>query len=217
VIGEDAMAVLQSHDWPGNVRQLRNNVERVMILAGGEPDAVITANMLPQVTLTGSYGRDGNTLANLFTPAGIVWSLAASISQPLFEGGTLSARKRAAMAALQVSAAQYSSTVNSAFQSVANALVAIDRDAETLRASVESAQAAQQSLDVARAQFVAGATTYITVLQAQQTYQNARLSLVSAQAARFTDTVALFQALGGGWWNRSDIDAKIANCCGILP
>ena len=47
-IGGDAMAVLQSHDWPGNVRQLRNNVERLMILAGGEPEAAITANMLPQ-------------------------------------------------------------------------------------------------------------------------------------------------------------------------
>jgi NodT family efflux transporter outer membrane factor (OMF) lipoprotein len=176
-----------------------------------------TANLLPQVTLTGSYGREANTLATLFTPAGIVWSLAAAISQPLFQGGTLNARRRASIAALQAAAAQYSSTVNTAFQSVADALVAIERDAEALRASVQSAQAAQESLNVARAQFAAGASTYVTVLQAQQTYQNARLHLVSAQAARFTDTVALFQALGGGWWNRSDVTASVGKCCGILP
>jgi NodT family efflux transporter outer membrane factor (OMF) lipoprotein len=161
---------------------------------------VAVANTLPQISLTASYGRDGSSLANMFTPAGIVWSLAASITQPVFEGGTLQARKRAAVAAMDVAAAQYSSTVNTAFQSVANALVAIERDAETLRAALASQKTAAQSLAVARGQYLAGAGTYLNVLTAEQSDQSARLSLVSAQAARFTDTVALFQALGGGWW-----------------
>ncbi len=178
---------------------------------------VATANLLPQFTLSASYGREGPTFADLFTPAGIVWSLAGAVSQPLFQGGTLVARRGAAQAALQVAAAQYSSTVNSAFQSVANALVAIRRDAETLQASLQSAQAAEASLKVAQAQFQAGAITYVSVLQTEQTYQSARLSLVSAQAARFTDTVALFQALGGGWWNRNDVSPAVASCCGIMP
>ncbi len=178
---------------------------------------VATANLLPQFTLSASYGRDGASVADLFTPAGIVWSLAGAISQPVFQGGALLARRRSAQAALQVAAAQYSSTVNSAFQAVANALVAIRRDAETLRASLASAEAAEASLKVAQAQFQAGGITYVSVLQAEQTYQSARLSLVSAQAARFTDTVALFEALGGGWWNRSDVDPSVASCCGILP
>jgi NodT family efflux transporter outer membrane factor (OMF) lipoprotein len=178
---------------------------------------VATANLLPQFTLSASYGREGSTLADLFTPAGIVWSLAAAVSQPVFEGGTLLARKRAAQAALDVAAAQYSSTVNSAFQAVANALVAIRRDAETLSAALQSAQTAEESLRVAQAQFQAGGITYVSVLQTEQTYQTARLNLVSAQAARFTDTVALFQALGGGWWNRTDVDPAVASCCGILP
>jgi outer membrane protein TolC len=82
---------------------------------------------------------------------------------------------------------------------------------------LQSAQAAEASLKVAQAQFQAGGITYVSVLQTEQTYQSARLNLVSAQAARFTDTVALFQALGGGWWNRTDVDPAVASCCGILP
>jgi NodT family efflux transporter outer membrane factor (OMF) lipoprotein len=178
---------------------------------------VATANLLPQFTISASYGREGLTPGDLFTPAGIVWSLAGAVTQPVFQGGTLLARKRSAQAAVDVAAAQYSSTLNAAFQAVANALVAIRRDAETLQASLQSAQAAEASLKVAQAQFQAGGITYVSVLQTEQTYQSARLSLVSAQAARFTDTVALFQALGGGWWNRTDVDPAVASCCGILP
>jgi NodT family efflux transporter outer membrane factor (OMF) lipoprotein len=178
---------------------------------------VATANMLPQISLTGSYGRDGRDLASLFTPAGIVWSIASSISQPIFQGGTLSARRRAAQAAVDVAAAQYSSTVNIAFQNVADALVAIERDAETLRATLAAQRTAESSLAVARSQYAAGAGTYLNVLTAEQADFSARLNLITARAARFTDTVALFQALGGGWWNRTDVDPKVAQCCGVLP
>jgi NodT family efflux transporter outer membrane factor (OMF) lipoprotein len=177
---------------------------------------VATANMLPQFSLTGSYGREGNTLSNLFSPAGIVWSLAGSVTQPIFEGGTLLHRRKSAQAALDVAAANYSSTVNAAFQDVANAIVAVQRDAETLRDDLQSERTAAASLAIAQVQYRAGSTDYVTVLQAQQTYQNARLTLVSAQAARFTDTVALYQALGGGWWNRHDVDPSVLRCCGIL-
>jgi NodT family efflux transporter outer membrane factor (OMF) lipoprotein len=178
---------------------------------------VATANMLPQISLTGSYGREGSTIPDLFTPAGVIWSIASSIAQPIFQGGTLTARKRAAQAALDVAAAQYSSTVNTAFQNVANALVAIERDAETLRAALAAQKTAASSLAVARSQYTAGAGTYLNVLTAEQTDYSTRLNLITARAARFTDTVALFQALGGGWWNRTDVDPKVAKCCGVLP
>jgi NodT family efflux transporter outer membrane factor (OMF) lipoprotein len=177
---------------------------------------VAVANMLPQISLTGSYGRDGSTLPNVFTPAGIVWSIAGSLTQPIFEGGTLRARKRAAQAALEVAAAQYSSTVNTAFQNVANALVAIERDAETLQAALAAQKTAASSLAVARSQYTAGAGTYLNVLTAEQTDFSSRLNLVTARAARFTDTVVLFQALGGGWWNRTDVDPKVEHCCGVF-
>ncbi len=176
---------------------------------------IATANMLPQISLTGQYGRQGTGLSNLFNPAGIIWSLAGSLAQPIFEGGTLRAKRRSAMAAADVAAAQYSSTVNSAFQDVANALVAVQRDAETLAAVLQAQKTAAASLTVARAQYDAGGSTYLNVLTAEQADQSARLTLVSAQAARFTDSVALFQALGGGWWNRSDVDPTISTCCGV--
>jgi outer membrane protein TolC len=178
---------------------------------------VATANMLPQISLTGSFGRAAGSVPDLFTPAGIVWTIASSITQPIFQGGALTARKRAAQAALEVAAAQYSGTVNVAFQNVANALVAIERDAETLRAALAAQKTAAASLDVARSQYAAGGGTYLNVLTAEQADYSARLNLIVARAARFTDTVALFQALGGGWWNRVDVDPKLVKCCGVLP
>jgi NodT family efflux transporter outer membrane factor (OMF) lipoprotein len=178
---------------------------------------VATANMLPQISLTGSDGRDGTGFANLFTPSGIVWSLAGSLTQPIFEGGTLRAKKRAAEAAAQVAAAQYSSTVNSAFKDVANALVALQRDADTLAADLAAQATAANSLAVARAQYAAGGGTYLNVLTSEQSDQAARLTLVGARAARFTDTVALFQALGGGWWHRNDIAPKPVQSAGVFP
>jgi NodT family efflux transporter outer membrane factor (OMF) lipoprotein len=179
---------------------------------------VATANMLPNISLSGSYGRTGSTPANLFTPAGIIWSIASSITQPIFEGGTLTARRKAAQDAMQAAAAQYSGTVNTAFQNVADVLVAIQRDAETLHAALAVQQTAGASLAVARSQYRAGAGTYLNVLTAAQADDSARLNLITAQAARFTDAVALFQALGGGWWNRqtpNGKDAKVA--VGVLP
>ncbi len=178
---------------------------------------VATANMLPSLSLTATYGREGALTSQLFTPAGLVASIAASIAQPVFEGGTLLARKRAAVAAMQVAAAQYSSTVNTAFQNVANALVALKRDAETLQADQTAEATAAASLAVARGQYAAGGGTYLNVLTAEQTEQNARLNVVTARGNRFTDSVALFQALGGGWWNRDDVDPLVAKCCGVLP
>ncbi len=171
---------------------------------------IATANMLPQFTLTGSYGGESERLSDLFSPSGIVWSLASGLTQPVFDGGTLLHRKRASQAALQTAAAQYSSTVNSAFQDVANALVAIEQDAKSLQADLLTEKLSAQSLNVSQSQFRAGASAYLTVLTAEQSYQSARLELVSAKASRFTDTVALFKALGGGWWNRDDINAVIA-------
>ncbi|MEX3980873.1 efflux transporter outer membrane subunit [Paraburkholderia sp. EG287A] len=179
-------------------------------------DGVAVANMLPQISLTGSYGRDASSFANLFTPAGIIWSIAGSLSQPVFEGGALRAKKRSADAAVDVAAAQYSSTVNSAFQDVANALVAVQRDAEALAANLAAQKTAAASLKLAQAQYSAGGNTYLNVLNAEQSDESARLKLVASQATRYTDTVALFQALGGGWWHRNDVDPKVAQCCGVF-
>lgn len=165
---------------------------------------VATARQLPQFTLTGSFGSVGAPITNLFSPHTGVWSIGAGVTQTLFDAGTLLHQKRAAVAAFDQAAAQYRSTVLTAFQNVADALRAIESDADALAAQVASVQSAGDSLELSRQQFQLGAITYLSLLTAEQTYQQARISLVQAQSNRYADTAALFQALGGGWWNRQD-------------
>ena len=166
---------------------------------------VAVANLLPKFTLTADYGTAALTTASMFTPATAVWTLAASGTQPLFHGFTLLHQERAAKAAYQQADAQYRNTVLSAFQNVADALRALQLDAATLRAQRNALRAASETLDLARGQYQLGAITYVILLNAQRSYQQARLAVVQAQAARFADSAALFQALGGGWWNRADV------------
>ena len=158
--------------------------------------------MLPQLQLTGAYGSDST--GGLFDPGTLAWNLGAGITQPLFQGRKLYFQRRAAIEALQTSTDQYRQTVISAFQNVADTLRALQLDAEQLNAQAEAARAAADSLAASQRQYRAGAISYLGLLTAEQTYQQAQLALVQAQAARFTDTTALFQALGGGWWNRRD-------------
>ena len=166
---------------------------------------VATANMLPQLTITGNYGGDSPRFADLFSPASAVWGIAGSVTQPIFKGGQLMHQRRAAVAAAQEAAANYKATVLTAFQNVADALLALQGDADALAAQTLAERSASGSLDLIQAQYKAGGASYLQVLTAEQTYQNAAVALVKARAQRFTDTAALFQALGGGWWNRTDI------------
>jgi NodT family efflux transporter outer membrane factor (OMF) lipoprotein len=166
---------------------------------------VAIANRLPQFNLTADFGSAALTTAALFNPATTIWSAAASGTQPLFHGFTLMHQERAAKAAYDVEDAQYRSTVLAAFQNVADALRALQLDARALQAQQAATRAASDTLDLSRDQYKLGAITYITLLNAQRTYQQARLALVQTQAARYADTAALYQALGGGWWNRTDV------------
>jgi NodT family efflux transporter outer membrane factor (OMF) lipoprotein len=171
---------------------------------------VAVANQLPQFNITGSLGSNALSGTRLFSSGTGVWSLAGSITQPIFDAGALEHRKRAAVAVYDESAARYRSTVIAAFQDVANTLRALEADADALNQQVAAERAARESLDLANAQFRLGAVGYLNLLTAQQTYQSAVLTRVRAQAARYSDTTALFQALGGGWWNRTDVDPATA-------
>jgi NodT family efflux transporter outer membrane factor (OMF) lipoprotein len=166
---------------------------------------VAIANRLPQLNLTAEYGTAALTLGTLFTPPAAIWSLAGGVSQPIFHGFTLLHQERAAKAAYEVADAQYRNAVLTAFQNVADVLRALQLDAATLKAQQRAVRAASDTFDLTRGQYRLGAVTYIILLNAQRSYQQARLALVQAQAARFADTAALFQALGGGWWNRIDV------------
>jgi NodT family efflux transporter outer membrane factor (OMF) lipoprotein len=169
---------------------------------------VAIANQLPQFSITGSLGSGASSLSGLFGPGTGVWSIAGSIAQTIFDAGALEHKKRAAVAAFDASADLYRGTVIGAFQDVSNSLRALESDADALKQQTEAERAAQDSLNLAQDQYKLGAVSYPSLLSAQQTYQNAVLGRVKAQATRYSDTAALFQALGGGWWNRSDVAAS---------
>jgi NodT family efflux transporter outer membrane factor (OMF) lipoprotein len=171
---------------------------------------VAVAAMLPQITLTANLGLAGDTIGNLFGPGSSFWTLMASATQTVFDGGALLYKKRAADEALIQAAAQYRSTVITAFQNVADTLHALLSDAESLKAAVAAEQAASRTLDLTRQQSQVGYVNYLTLLNAEQAYQTTLINLVQAQASRFSDTAALFQALGGGWWNRPVLAASLA-------
>lgn len=163
---------------------------------------VATANLLPQITLSGAAGWQSLVASSLFSSNSKVWSIGSNLAQPLFHGGALLASKRSAIDAFNQAKAQYQQTVLQAFQNVADSLRAIETDARTLNADRAAEVAAQQSLILTRQQYNLGGVSYLNLLIAEVQYQEARIARIQAQAARFNDTVALFQALGGGWWNQ---------------
>lgn len=165
---------------------------------------VATADLYPKVTLTGSYGYESTKLGDLFDSRASIWSLAAGLTQPVFRGGELNARRRAAIAAYDQAAAVYQETVLLAFQGVADVLRALEFDAATLKAQSDAEEAARRSLELTQRQFELGAVSYPSLFNADRQYLQARINLVQAQAARYSDTAALFQALGGPWWKGAD-------------
>lgn len=163
---------------------------------------VATANMLPQIGLSGSFGDSASTLGSLMQSN--VFSLAGNLAQPLFQGGALNAKRRAAIAAYDQSLAQYRQTVLLAFKNVADALRALDNDAQTLAAQYRAQTAAADSLQLIEQRFGLGGANNLELLIAQQQYEKSRIGYVQALAARYQDTAALFLALGGDWSRARD-------------
>ncbi|XAH24384.1 efflux transporter outer membrane subunit [Xylophilus sp. GW821-FHT01B05] len=169
---------------------------------------VAVAARLPSLQLGVNAGSSAAVLSQLFTSSTAFWTLAAGVTQPLFDGGALKHREAAARANFDQAAAQYRATVLGAFQDVANALDAIDADTRALRTAIDAERANARSLARARTQLQLGDASPLAVRVAEQAWQQSLLSLAQARAARLTDTAALFQALGGGWWNRPDAVAQ---------
>ena len=183
-----------------DVRQAEANLHDASAKIG-----IAEANRLPNITLTANTGSSASALNQLFTSGTGFWSVGADLAAPLFQGGALLHQERAAKANYAQAAAQYRSTVLSACQNVADTLAALSTDADGLKAAAHAADAAKTTLDLSQHQWQDGYAGYLVLLSAQQAYQQARINLVQAQASRYADTAALFQALGGGWWNRQDL------------
>jgi NodT family efflux transporter outer membrane factor (OMF) lipoprotein len=166
---------------------------------------IAIANRLPNIVLTADAGSSAAQLSQVFTSSTSFWGIGASLTAPIFQGGMLLHQERAAKAAYEQAAEQYRSTVMTAFQNVADTLTALQQDAEAVKAAAAAVDSAKVTLDLTQRQWQGGYANYLSLLSAQQTYQQGRISLVQAQASRFADTAALFQALGGGWWHRADL------------
>jgi len=176
--------------------------------AASAQNGIARANRLPNVTLTGDIGRMALAFSDIFTPGTGFWDLGAAITQPIFQGSMLVHRERAAVAAYTEAAEQYRGVVLTAFQNVADTLHALQQDADALTAAAAATDAAHVTLDLARTQFQNGYVNYLALLSAQTAYQQTLIALAQAQANRYVDTAALFQALGGGWWHRPEIPTQ---------
>ncbi|MEO6967474.1 MAG: efflux transporter outer membrane subunit [Rhodanobacteraceae bacterium] len=183
-----------------DIRQAQANLHAASAQVG-----IATANRLPNITLTANAGSTALTIGQLFKSGTGFWGLGADLMAPIFQGGTLLHQQRAAKAAYVQASEQYRSAVLTAFQNVADTLTALQQDADGLKASAAAESAARTTLDLAQRQLQDGYISELTLLNAEQAYQQARINLVQAQAARYADTAALFQALGGGWWHRAEL------------
>ncbi|MBN9007189.1 MAG: efflux transporter outer membrane subunit [Rhizobiales bacterium] len=165
---------------------------------------VAIANRLPQITLTGNVGAAAASFAQLAAPGAGLWMIAGNAAQTIFDAGALENKQRAAEAEADQSLALYRSTVLAAFQNVADVLRALQAGTRAIRAATDAERSASQSITLLRKQVDQGQISVPLLLAAQQAYLQTSLARLDAQAAQLANTVALFQALGGGWWNRDD-------------
>jgi NodT family efflux transporter outer membrane factor (OMF) lipoprotein len=183
-----------------DILQAEANLHSASALVG-----VAVANRLPNLTLTAQAGSSALVFNQLFTDGTDFWNAGATLAATLFDGGALYHTEQAARANYDQSAEQYRGTVLTAFQNVAETLTALQQDAEALKAAADSDAAAKSTLDITQYQLKDGYSNTLGLLIAEQAYQQAHILLLQAEASRYADTAALFQALGGGWWRRTDL------------
>jgi NodT family efflux transporter outer membrane factor (OMF) lipoprotein len=171
---------------------------------------VAEAARLPSLNLSAQYAQQTTALNEFLTRPGGIWSVGLNAGAPLFHGGTLAARQHEAQERYNQALESYHSTVIAAFAEVANALQALEHDSEGYAAHSVALEAARSNSELALEQYRAGKYTELQVLTAEQQYQQAALTQVQADVQRFTDTAALFRALGGGWWNAPHDPAALA-------
>jgi NodT family efflux transporter outer membrane factor (OMF) lipoprotein len=190
-----------------DVREAEEQLHSASALIG-----VATANILPSLTINANAGYMNTAFAGLLAPQNMFWQLAGNATQTVFDGGTLLHQLQEAKDNYNAAAWTYRGAVLGAVQNVADSLRAIQNDADELKAARDFERASKISFDLARQQMQTGNANVLILLTAQSTYLNAGITVVLARAARLADTAALFQALGGGWWNRpSPPTEKILN------
>ncbi|MBB71408.1 MAG: RND transporter [Legionellales bacterium] len=187
---------------PAQLVEQRPDIQasQAMLHAANAQIGIAIAQMLPQVTLTGDYGYLSQRTNDFFTKRHNTWTYGVGVNQPLFHGGALWYEKKAIDAQYQIALNQYQDTVLNAFKNVADVLSAIQQDAVVYNREFAANHAAEETLTITRQQYKLGGVDYLSLLDAQEKVQQTRLALIKAQAARYSDTVALYAALGGAWW-----------------
>lgn len=169
---------------------------------------VATANLYPKLQISGALSSSQLGLSDLFGNGFNIWNFGANLVQPLFHGGELQARKRAAIAAYDQADAVYRLAVLQGIQNVADVLRALEADERAESARSEQASRAADALRITLGRFDAGGVSQLAVLDAERTRLRAETDRLQAIANRLSDTAALFQALGGGWWESADAVAR---------
>jgi NodT family efflux transporter outer membrane factor (OMF) lipoprotein len=175
-----------------------------LLQQAGARVGVATANLYPQITLSANVGSLASNGGDLFSSGSGFYLLGASLTQPLFHGGELEAKRRSAIAAYEQAGAAYQEAVLQGFQNVADVLRALEADASKLKDRTEAATQARTYHDITSARFKAGGVSYFFLLDAQRKLHGALIDRTQALADRYADSAALFQALGGGWWQGPD-------------
>ena len=169
---------------------------------------IATAQLYPSITLSAGVSASSLNGGELFSPGGLVWSIASGLTQPIFDGGMREAERRAALAAFKESAADYQQTVLQAFGQVADILQALTHDTNLLAAQKHALSMAEEAVRLQRINYGSGGSGIIGLLDAQRQFQQAQLGYVRAEAQRYQDTVQLLVAMGGGWWNQKLASAE---------
>lgn len=182
--------------------------QEALLHAASAQIGVATANQFPQFTLTGTTGVQSAHFSDVFGGPALLGGLAGGIVQPLFDAGQRDAQTNAAKAAYQAAEAQYRGTIVHAFQNVADCLTALRNDALALKSTYAAMIDGKDSVELTQDRYAAGTVDYVTLLVQQQQYQQARIAYLTILASRYSDTAALFQALGGGWWHDQTLAAQ---------
>ncbi len=169
---------------------------------------IATAQMYPNIVLSGSIATAALTAGSLFGSSSTVWSAAAGLTAPIFHGGALAARRREAIASYRAALATYRQTVLTAFGQVADTLRALGHDVALANAEHQALKVAQASLRMQRASYTAGRSDLLQLLDAERSVAQARLGDARAIAQRYIDSARLLVALGGGWWRNPEVCAR---------
>ena len=186
---------------PSDLLQQRPDVRaaEARLKSFNEQIGVAKAARFPSISLTGSYGYSSGELNELLRPDNIFWNISAGITQPIFDAGKLKAGQRAAEARYQQVMAEYVTIVLNAFGEVEGALLTRQQQLERRERLLNFVQEARATQRVAQNRYIRGLTTYLDVLNAQQTRFQAEDNLVEVDLTIFTNRVNLHRAFGGGW------------------